>query len=70
MRQTAEAAVTESENEIQRLEAEIDDLATELQDEIDRIAAESEEKAEQIVEKPVKAKKADVNVLDLWLVWG
>jgi hypothetical protein len=70
MRQSAEAAVTESENEIQRLEAEIDELATELHDEIDRIAAESEEKAEQIVEKPVKAKKADVHILELRLVWG
>jgi len=70
MRQTAEAAVTESVHEIQRLEAEMDDLASELQDEIDRIAAESEEKAEKIEEKLVKAKKADVDVLDLWLMWA
>jgi hypothetical protein len=70
MRQTAEAAVTESENEIARLEAEIESLADELQDEIDRIAAESEERAEQIEEKAVKAKRADIEVLDLWLVWG
>jgi hypothetical protein len=70
MRQTAEAAVIESENEIERLETEIEGLADELQDEIDRIAAESEEKAEQIEEKAVKAKKADITVLDLWLVWG
>ena len=69
MRQTAESAVLESESEIERLEAEIEDLAEELQDEIDRIAAESEEKAEVIEEKPIKAKKADVAVLDLWLVW-
>jgi hypothetical protein len=70
MRQTAEAAVVESENEIERLEAEIESLADELQDEIDRIAVESEEKAEQIEEKAIKAKKADIEVLDLWLVWG
>jgi hypothetical protein len=70
MRQTAEAAVTESVNEIARLEAEIESLADELQDEIDRIAADSEEKAEQIDEKAVKAKKADIEVLDLRLVWG
>ena len=70
MRQTAEAAVVESENEIERLEAELDSLADELQDEVDRIAAESEGKAEQIEEKAVKAKKADIEVRDLWLVWG
>jgi hypothetical protein len=70
MRQTAEAAVTESENEIERLEAEIESMADELQDEIDAIAIESDKKAEQIEEKAVKAKKADIEVLDLWLVWG
>ncbi len=69
MRQTAEAAVTESENEIVRLEAEIQDLADELQDEIDRIAAESEEKAEAVEVQAIKAKKADIEVLDLRLVW-
>lgn len=70
MRQTAEAAVVESVNEIERLEIEIESLADELQDEIDRIALESEEKAEQIEEKAIKAKKADIEVRDLWLVWG
>jgi hypothetical protein len=70
MRQTAEAAVIESENEIERLEAEIEGLAEELQDEIDAIAVDSEEKAEQIEEKAVKAKKADITVIDLLLVWG
>ena len=70
MRQTAEASVVESENEIERLEAEIEGLADELQDEIDRIATESEEKAERIEEKAIKAKKADIEVRDLWLVWG
>jgi hypothetical protein len=70
MRQTAESAVVESENEIDRLEAEIEDLAEDLQDEIDRIAAESEEEAEGIEKKAIKAKKADIAVLDLRLVWG
>jgi hypothetical protein len=70
MRQTAEASVVESENEIERLEVELESLVDELQDEVDRIAAESEEKAEQIEEKAVKAKKADIEVRDLWLVWG
>ncbi len=70
MRQTAEASVTESENEIERLEVEIEGLAEELQDEIDAIAAESEEMAEQIEEKAIKAKKADITVIDLKLVWG
>jgi len=69
MRQTAEGSVVESENEIERLEAELEDLADELQDEIDRIAAESEENADQIAEKALTAKKADVEVRDLWLVW-
>jgi hypothetical protein len=70
MRQTAESAVVESENEIERLEAELEGLADELQDEVDRIAAESEEKAEQIEEKAFKAKKSDIEIRDLWLVWG
>jgi hypothetical protein len=70
MRQTAEAAVTESENEIERLEAEIEGLADELQDEIDRIAMESQAKAELVEEKAIKGKKADISVLDLYLVWG
>ena len=70
MRQSAESSVLESENEIERLEAELEDLAEELQEEIDRIAAESEEKAEQIEEKAIKAKKADIAVVDMWLVWG
>jgi hypothetical protein len=70
MRQTAEAAVSESENEIERLEAELEGFADELQDEIDRIAAESDEKAAEVEEKAVKAKKADIEVLDLLLVWG
>jgi hypothetical protein len=70
IRQTAEGAVRESENEIERLESELEDLADELQDEVDRIAAESEEKAEGIEVTPVKAKKADIEILDLRLVWG
>ena len=70
MRQSAESAVLESENEIERLEVELENLADELQEEIDRIAAESEEKAEQIEEKAIKAKKADIEVRDLWLLWG
>jgi hypothetical protein len=70
MRQSAESSVLESENEIERLEAELEDLAEELQEEIDRIAAESEEKAERIEEKAIKAKKADIAVLDIRVVWG
>jgi len=70
MRQSAESSVLESENEIERLEAELENLAEELQEEIDRIAAESEEKAERIEEKAIKAKKADIAVVDMWLVWG
>ncbi|MCG6950035.1 MAG: hypothetical protein LJE93_14080 [Acidobacteria bacterium] len=70
MRKTAEGAVTESLHEIERIQDELDSLAGELQQEIDRIASESEEKAEQIEEKAIKAKKADITVLDLWLVWS
>jgi len=70
MRQTAESAVIESENEIERLDAELENLAEELQEEIDRIAADSEEKAERIEEKAIKAKKADIAVLDIRVVWG
>jgi hypothetical protein len=70
MRKAAEGAVTESENEIERLEAEIEALADELQDEIDRIAAESEETAEAIEELAITAKKTDIQVLELMVVWG
>ncbi|MCK5376826.1 MAG: hypothetical protein KAJ97_07080 [Acidobacteria bacterium] len=69
MRQTAEGAVTESEHEIKRLEAELEDLADELQEEVDRIAAESEERAEKIEVVAVKAKKTDIEVVDLRLLW-
>ena len=69
MRQTAEGLVLESENEIERLEDEIQALAEELETEIDRIAEESEETAERIEEKAITAKKTDVVVHDLWLVW-
>jgi len=69
MRQTAEGSVVESENEIERLTAEIEALGEELEDEIERIATESEELAERIEEKAFTAKKSDVSVLDLWLVW-
>jgi hypothetical protein len=70
MRQGSEASVVESENEIERLEAEIEDLADDLQEELERMEAASEEKAEQIEEKAVKAKKADVEVLELFLYWA
>ena len=70
IRRTAEGAVLESEREIERIEDEIQDLADELQDEIDRIAAESEEKAEKIEEVAVKARRADIEVVELKLVWG
>ena len=70
MRQGSQASVVESENEIERLEAEIEDLADDLQEELERMEAASEEKAEQIEEKAVKAKKADVEVLELFLYWG
>ncbi len=69
MRQTAEGSVVESEREIERLTAEIEGLAEELEDEIERIAAESEELAGRIEEQAFTAKKTDISVLDLWLVW-
>jgi len=47
----------------------IEDLADELQDEIDRIAAESEEKAEKIDQVAIKAKKADIEVVEFRLLW-
>jgi hypothetical protein len=70
MRKTSEGAVIESENEIERLEAEIEALADELQDEIDRIATESEETAEAIEEQAITAKKTDIQVIELMVVWG
>jgi len=41
-----------------------------LEAEEESIAAESEETAEQIETKAVKAKKADIAILDLWLLWS
>jgi hypothetical protein len=69
MRQTAEGSVVESEREIERLTAEIEGLAEELEGEIERIAAESEALAGRIEEQAFTAKKTDISVLDLWLVW-
>lgn len=70
MRQTAEGAVTESVNEIERLESELEDLVEEMQDEIDRIAEESEQRAEQIELVEVRPIQRDIEVADVWLVWS
>ena len=69
MRQKAEASVIESEHEIERLEDQLEDLAEEMQAEIDAIAARSEEIAASIEEIAVRPKKADVNVLEIVLLW-
>jgi len=69
MRQRAEASVVESEREIDRLEDDLEDLADELQDEVDRIADASQAKAEAVDEVAVRAKRADVEVLDVEQVW-
>jgi hypothetical protein len=69
MRQRAESSVVESEREIERLEDELEELALEMQEEIDHIAGDSEAKAEQIEEMPVRAKQADVVVLEVCLIW-
>jgi hypothetical protein len=69
MRQSSKSSVVESENEIERLEREIEDLAGDLQEELERMGAEAEETAEEIEEKAVKAKKADIEVLDLFVLW-
>jgi len=70
MRQTAEGSVTESINEIERLELELEDLVEELQDEIDRIAEESEKTAEKVEIVEVRPIQRDVEVTDVWLVWS
>jgi hypothetical protein len=69
MSQRAASSVVESEREIDRIEEELEDLADELQDEVDRIAAESEQVAGQIEEVAIRPKRADVELLDLALVW-
>ncbi len=69
MRRRAEAAVEESLSEIQRLEAELEDLEEEMVEEIGRIAAQSEAKAERLEEVPVRPRRADVVVERLALVW-
>ncbi len=70
MRQTAEGSVTESMNEIERLELELEDLAEELQDEIDRIAEDSEKIAEKVEIVEVRPIQKDIEVTDVWLVWS
>ncbi len=70
MRQTAEGSVTESVNEIERLEDELAELADELQDEIDRIAEESERLAENVESVAIRPIQRDIEVTDLWLVWS
>ena len=70
MRQTAEGSVTESINEIERLEAELEDLAREMEDELDRMIEQTEEiaaKVEGVIVRPVQR---DVGIDDLWLVWS
>jgi len=62
--------VTESVNEIERLEEELEDLADELQDEIDHLAVESEERAEKVEVLPVRVIQRDIEVSDVWLVWS
>jgi len=70
MRQTAEGSVTESENEIIRLEEELEVLAEDLQDEVDAVAEASERDAEQVDVVNVRPIQRDVDVDDLWLVWS
>ncbi len=70
MRQGAQASVTESANEIERLEDEIEDLAIEMEEAIESIAAESEAKARAVEEIPVRPKQADVVIRDMSLVWS
>jgi hypothetical protein len=70
MRQRAAGSVIESEREIERIEAELEELAGELQEEIDNIAAASEIKAAEIEQIAVRPKRADVVVRELTLVWA
>jgi hypothetical protein len=69
MRQRAESSVVESEREIERLSDDLEDLADELQAEVDRVAAESEDRAAAIEEVAVRPTKAQVEVLEMMLVW-
>jgi hypothetical protein len=70
MRQSAEGSVSESVNEIERIERELEELALELEDEIERIADESVRRAERVEQVTVRPVQRDVEVDDLWLVWG
>lgn len=70
MRQNAEGSVTESVNEIARLEDDLEELAEELQDEIDAVAEASEHDAEQVELVNVRPVQRDIDVEDLWLVWS
>ncbi len=70
MRQTAEGSVTESVNEIARLEGELEELAEDLQDEIDAVAEASEREAEQVEIVNVRPIQRDVDIDGFWLVWS
>ena len=69
MTQRAEGSVVESENEIERLAVELDDLADEMQEEIDRIAAESEEAADRLETVEIRPYKTRITVRSVRLVW-
>jgi hypothetical protein len=69
MSSKASADVTESVDEIARIEAELEDLAEELQDEVDRIAEASEEKALKIEEVGIRPNKTDIAIREIFVLW-
>jgi hypothetical protein len=70
MRQNAEGAVSESVDEIGRIEAELEDLAEELQGEVDRIADDSEKSAARLESVAVRPVQRDIEIAELRVVWS
>ena len=70
MSQRAETNVEESVSEIERLEAELAELAEEMQAEVDGIAAASERTAMAIEEESIRPKRSDIVRGALLLVWS
>ncbi len=59
----------QSEQDVARIEEELETLTQELRTEVDRIAAASEERARAIEEVVLRPRRSDIAVLEVELAW-
>lgn len=69
MSSKASADVTESVDEISRIELELEALGEEMQEEIDRIAELSEEMALNLEEVAIRPAKTHIDLKEIFLLW-